>query len=240
MYGQAAPLSISIGNGVMNGLMVEIVIPLILMADQGTNDVGRNLYHRPYQVDKNRIAGRLHQAGMEFGVNGIDVGRLLPRDDRLLVPLQAFPDTLSISGSCVHSGDSGSALLQEITSLQELLMGVVPSPKQEIEQLDKSKSAVLGDDGADTMPNVHEALCRQNAHGVAHDRSRQAKLLRHFALGRKGLTNLPVSGDDQLLQAIGQFLMQVVPFELNDRLCHHRPLPSSTAVNQMGERSRPL
>ena len=82
--------------------------------------LGRNLYHRPYQVDKKRIAGRLHQAGVEFGVNDINVDRLLPRNDRLLVPLQAFPDTLSFNDRCAHSGDSGSALLQEITSLQEL------------------------------------------------------------------------------------------------------------------------
>ncbi len=109
MHCQAAPLRITFGIGVMNGLMVEMVIPLNLMAEQGANDVGRNLYHRAYQVDKNRIAGRLQQASVEFGVNGINMCLLLPRDDRLLVPLQAFPDTLSFSDSCAHSG---SALLQ--------------------------------------------------------------------------------------------------------------------------------
>jgi hypothetical protein len=191
MHRQAAPLRITFGIGVMNGLMVEIVIPLILMADQGANDVGRILYHRAYQVDKNRIAGRLHQAGVEFGVNGIDMGRLLPRDDRLLVPLQAFPDTLSFSDSCAHSGDSGSALLQEITGLQELLMGVVPSPKQEIEQFDKSKSAILGDVSADTMFNVHEALCRQNAHGVAHNRFETGQIAPPFRARKKGSDRPP-------------------------------------------------
>ena len=118
--------------------------------------------------------------------------------------------------------------------MKKLLMGVVSPPQQEIEQLYKCKSAILGDDRADTLPNVDKTLGRQNAHRVAHNRPGQAKLFSHIAFRRKRLTDSPVSGYDQLLQSTGQFPVEALALELNDGFSHSDPLSPKVNPNRMG------
>ena len=100
MNSQAATFGIAPGNGVMNCLMIKVVVPLVAVADQGTGYLGGNLHHRTDQVHENRVASRLHKAGVEFGMDYVDLVQMLSRYDRLFVPFQAVLNSPTI-------GDSG-------------------------------------------------------------------------------------------------------------------------------------
>jgi hypothetical protein len=71
----------------------------------------------------------------------------------------------------------------------------------------------MGDEGATSCLNLHQSFFAQRLNGFAHSGAADAELFRKLALGRKLISRLQLSIEDQLLDLFDNLLIK--PRKLN-------------------------